>query len=57
MYVKQEFRLHLDKSTDDQMDKFLIAWNSYADQIKTVNPRKPVEMKQKFTNTSLDELL
>lgn len=30
LYVKQEFRLHLDKATDDQMDKFLVGWDSYA---------------------------
>ena len=30
LYVKQEFRLHLDKATDDQMDKFLIGWQAYS---------------------------
>lgn len=30
LYVKQEFRLHLDKASDDQMDKFLIGWQAYS---------------------------
>jgi hypothetical protein len=24
LYIKQEFRLHLDKASDDQMDKFMV---------------------------------
>ena len=30
LMIKQEFRLHLDSATDDQMGKFLIAWKEYA---------------------------
>ena len=29
LMIKQEFRLHLDKATEDQMGKFLIAWAQY----------------------------
>jgi len=28
------------------MDKFLVGWNAYADQIKNVNPHKPKELKK-----------
>lgn len=57
LYVKQEFRMHLDKATDDQMDKFLIGWTSYADQIKKVNPNKPREIKKQLANEDYDSLL
>ena len=26
LYIKQEFRLHLDKASEDQMGKFLVGW-------------------------------
>ena len=29
LYVKQEFRLHLDKSDEDQMNKFILGWEGY----------------------------
>ncbi len=29
LYIKQEFRLHLDKANEDQMTKFLIGWQQY----------------------------
>ena len=38
--MKQEFRLHLDKASDDQMDKFIIGWESYAKQIEKMDPKK-----------------
>ncbi len=57
LYVKQEFRLHLDKATDDQMDKFLVGWNSYAGQIKDMNPRDRKQIKQKLANIELDEIV
>ncbi|CDW76080.1 UNKNOWN [Stylonychia lemnae] len=56
LYVKQEFRLHLDKATDDQMDKFLVGWNAYADQIKQVNRNKPQELKKQLHNQEFDEM-
>ena len=39
------------------MDKFMIGWNAYADQIKDVNPRDPRQLKQKLTNNDYDEVL
>eukprot|EP00347_Sterkiella_histriomuscorum_P024528 403330795 len=57
LYVKQEFRLHLDKATEDQMDKFLIGWNAYADQIKLVNPNRPrQEIKKQLVNEEFEVL-
>ena len=29
LYIKQEFRLHLDQATEDQMTKFLGGWRQY----------------------------
>lgn len=29
LYIKQEFRLHLDKADEPQMKKFLIGWEQY----------------------------
>ena len=29
LMIKQEFRLHLDKASEDQMTKFLIGWEQY----------------------------
>ncbi len=29
LYIKQEFRLHLDKANEDQMTKFLRGWQQY----------------------------
>ena len=29
LYMKQEFRLHLDKANKDQMEKFLRGWLQY----------------------------
>ena len=57
LYVKQEFRLHLDKATDDQMDKFLGAWDKYAVQIEKVNPKKPKAVKKAFANQEFDQLM
>ena len=37
LYVKQEFRLHLDKSDDDQMTKFMKEWEKYRDQIDAMD--------------------
>jgi len=37
LYVKQEFRLHLDKASDDQMDKFLTGWQGYVKQIEKMD--------------------
>ena len=30
LMIKQEFRLHLDSASEDQMTKFLRAWQEYA---------------------------
>ena len=30
LMIKQEFRLHLDSATEDQMAKFIIGWQQYA---------------------------
>jgi|LauGreDrversion4_2_1035121.scaffolds.fasta_scaffold72703_1 hypothetical protein len=47
LYVKQEFRLHLDKASNDQMDKFLVGWESYAKQIERVDHKKgPKHVKE-----------
>ena len=29
LYIKQEFRLHLDSGNEEQMTKFLMGWNLY----------------------------
>ena len=33
LMIKQEFRLHLDSATEDQMDKFIRAWTQYASML------------------------
>ena len=58
LYVKQEFRLHLDKATDDQMDKFMNGWESYASQIKKVDMKKGTKhVKEVLVNPEFDDLL
>ena len=50
LYVKQEFRLHLDKASNDQMDKFMSCWEDYAKQIQKVDHKKgPKHVKQVLT--------
>lgn len=57
LYVKQEFRLHLDKASNDQMDKFLVGWEEYAGQIEKVDHKKgPKHVKQVLTSdTNFDQ--
>lgn len=38
------------------MDKFLVSWDAYANQIKLVNPHKPKELKKQLANQDFDEL-
>ncbi len=38
------------------MGKFLIAWESYANQIKTVKKDKPQQIKEQFKNEDFDTL-
>lgn len=58
LYVKQEFRLHLDKATEDQMDKFMVAWEQYAKQIEQVKSPTTREVKKKILeNSEFDEIV
>lgn len=50
--------MHLDKATDDQMDKFMIGWEGYARQIEGVDMKKgPKHIKEKLANPEYDEAL
>ena len=59
LYIKQEFRLHLDSADEDQMAKFLVAWKQYADMIDAQMDRKRSmkRMKEALHNPEVDELL
>ena len=59
LMIKQEFRLHLDTATEDQMGKFIVGWRQYAvmldSQLDTT--RSISKMKQALHNPELDEML
>ena len=59
LMIKQEFRLHLDSATEDQMGKFLIAWGEYAKMLdaKLDSGRSMKKMKEVLYNPELDEML
>ena len=57
LYVKQEFRLHLDKSDDTQMTKFLAEWEKYRAQIDAMDMSSKKKIKESIMDPSLDEMM
>ena len=59
LMIKQEFRLHLDSATEDQMGKFLVAWQEYANMLDSQldTDRSMKKMKKVLHNPELDDLL
>jgi hypothetical protein len=59
LYIKQEFRLHLDKANEDQMTKFLVGWTQYEQMLANQLDfsRSVKQMKEVLHNPALDELL
>ena len=57
LYVKQEFRLHLDKSDDDQMDKFMKEWQKYRSQIDAMDMSSKKKIKESIMDPSLDDMM
>ena len=57
LYVKQEFRQHLDKSDEDQMKKFMIEWVKYRDQIGGMDMTTKKAIKKSIMDPTLDEMM
>ena len=59
LYIKQEFRLHLDKANEDQMTKFLRSWAQYEQMLaKQLDySRSTTKMKEVLHNPEVDEML
>ena len=59
LMIKQEFRLHLDSASEEQMGKFMIGWQQYATMLdsKLDNKRSMKKMKEALHNPQLDEML
>ena len=59
LYIKKEFRDHLDKADEDQMKKFLIGWGQYEQMLANQldYSRNVNKMKEVLHNPAVDELL
>ena len=57
LYVKQEFRLHLDKSNEDQMVKFMKGWHQYKEQMEGMDMSSKRAIKDSLMDPSLDEMI
>lgn len=59
LYIKQEFRLHLDKANKDQMTKFIGGWVQYEDMLSKQldNSRKVSKMKEVLHDPSVEAVL
>eukprot|EP00806_Schmidingerella_arcuata_P007588 Macronucleus_7960.p1 GENE.Macronucleus_7960~~Macronucleus_7960.p1 ORF type:complete len:127 (+),score=29.66 Macronucleus_7960:1-381(+) len=59
LMIKQEFRLHLDSATEDQMGKFLVAWGEYARMLDSQldTDRSMNKMKKVLHDPHLDGML
>lgn len=59
LYIKQEFRLHLDKANEDQMTKFLMGWQQYETMLTNQldYSRSTKQMKDVLHNPDVDALL
>ena len=57
LYIKQEFRLHLDKSDESQMIKFMGEWQKYKQQIEQMDMTTKRSIKQSIMDPSLDEMM
>ena len=57
--IKQEFRLHLDSASEDQMTKFLRGWAQYAAMLdkQLDTDRSMKKMKKALHNPQLDSML
>lgn len=59
LYIKKEFRLHLDKANEDQMTKFLMGWQQYETMLTNQldYSRSTKQMKDVLHNPDVDALL
>ena len=57
LYVKQEFRMHLDKATEDQMGKFIVAWEQYKAQLDRMDLSSRRKVRDSFMDPSLDNMI
>lgn len=49
--------MHLDKATDDQMDKFIVGWQGYSKQIERMDPKRGQQgVRQVLKNQEFDDL-
>ena len=57
LYIKQEFRVHLDKSDPEQMTKFMAGWEQYQTQLMGMKMTTKQEIKKSLYDPSLDDML
>merc|ERR1712086_453446 len=57
LYIKQEFRLHLDKSDEEQMTKFMKGWEQYKMQVEQMNMTTKRNVKKSIMDPDLDNLM
>ena len=57
LYIKQEFRVHLDQSSEDQMVKFMKAWEDYKTQLEGMKMDTRKDIKESFSDPSMDEMI
>ena len=57
LYIKQEFRMHLDTSTEEQMDKFMVAWQQYKVQLDRMDMTTRKNVRNSFMDPKLDEII
>ena len=57
LYIKQEFRLHLDQATEDQMTKFLGGWRQYEAQLQSMDMSTRKKVRESVMDPKLDEMI
>ena len=57
LYIKQEFRLHLDTATEDQMNKFTVAWEQYKLQLEGMKMQTRREVRDSIMDPKLDNIM
>ena len=49
--------MHLDKSTEDQMTKFIVAWEQYKSQLEGMKMETKRQVRDSLMDPKLDEMI
>ena len=55
--MKQEFRQHLDKASEEQMNQFIQSWEVYHKQLGYMDTSNSTKLKDSLKNDEFDSLL